>query len=215
MLTAALWTALLAAADDQDPQPGRAVIQGAVIVGAQPASSGTYQRVSPNLSGHSIGIVAEAGAFLSKSWALEGEFVFGAPVSVQQLFSYSWREDYIAENRDLLLTELVRWKPGGDSHVEFVGGGGVAITRARKLSHTITYAFDPNNLTNRIPDESVRLYGLTFTGGADAVMRVSQRVAFVPTFRVRWIRRPEPAMTGWNGIGAFTYQFGAGVRARF
>ena len=131
MLTAALFSALLAAAGDQSPSPERGVIQGSVIVGAQPASNDTYQRVSPNLSGHALGLIAEAGAFLSKSWALEGEFVYGAPVSVHQLFSYSWREDYIAENRGVLLNELVRWKPGGNSPVEVVGGGGVAVTRAR------------------------------------------------------------------------------------
>lgn len=215
MVTAALLTALLATAGDQNPQPGSVVIQGAVVVGVQPASNDPYQRVSPNLSGHSVGIIAEGGGLLTRSWALLGEFVFGTPVSVQQLLSSSWREDYIAENRDLLLNELVRWKPGGDSPVEFVGGGGVAVTRARKLSRTITYAFDPNNLTNLIPDESVHLYGLTLTGGADAVIPVSRRVGFVPTFRLRWIKRPEPDMTGWNGIGAFTCQFGAGVRARF
>ena len=209
-----LWLAL-AAGGDQDPQPGRGLIEGTAGVSVQPASSETYHRVSPNLSGQAFSISLQAGGFLSKSLALEGELVFAAPISAAQRFSYNWTEDYIAENRDVLLNELVRWKPGGASRLEFLAGGGVAVVRARKLSHTISYPFTPLRPTARIPDQSLRKYRVTLTGGVDVAVPVSRRLAFVPTFRLRWIDRPDPAIEEWNGVSAFAFQIGAGLRARF
>jgi hypothetical protein len=65
-----------------------------------------------------------------------------------------------------------------------------------------------------LPDETVMLNTFTLTGGVDVMVPVSPRVAVAPTFRMRWIHRPEPAGSGWNGIGAYTFQLGIGVFIR-
>jgi hypothetical protein len=209
---------LLAAADQQTapaPTHRRGYVQSALIVTAQRASSETYHRVSPNLSGHAIGIAIDAGGFLTPSLALEGEFVFGGAVSAPQRFSYSWSEDYVAENTDLLLNELLRWKPGGTSRFEFIGGGGVATTKARQRSIIETDPFRPGQPTFALPDSTETLYALTLTGGLDAVFPINRAISVAPTFRVRWLHRPEPAARGWLGVSEYVLNLGVGVRAGF
>jgi hypothetical protein len=53
---------------------------------------------------------------------------------------------------------------------------------------------------------------ITWTVGLDAVLPASPHVALAPSFRFRWVHRPEPAGKGWNGIGWYALQFGLGIR---
>ncbi len=185
-------------------------VTGAALMTIQPASGGTYHRVAENLKGHTLGLAAAVGTFLTPSLALEGEVVFGGLVSAPQRFSYNWTTDYTAENRDFLFNELLRWSPGARHNIQVVGGGGYARTIARQVSQVTR---DFTGRETALPDLSTTLSSFTLTGGVDGVFPVGRRAAFVPAFRLRWINRPDVAAGGWNGVGYYTFQFGAGIRA--
>jgi hypothetical protein len=194
------------------PRPRRAYAQGALLFSRHPAAAATYHRVDPNLSGHTWVVSGAAGGFLNRSVALEGELAYGGFVSAGQHFGYFTSEDYIAQNRDVLLNGIVRYRPGGRGVVELVAGGGYARTTARQVS-TIAYAFD--QIRRPVPDRETTLHSVTWTAGLDAVLPAgSPHVAIAPSFRFRWVHRPEPAGAGWNGIGWYALQFGVGVRVQ-
>lgn len=189
----------------------RGYIQGSLLLSHHPASGATYHRVDPNLSGDVAAVSVAAGGFLSPTIALEGEFVYGRLVSAPQGFHYSFNIDYVAQNRDMLINELVRYRPEGKGRLQLVAGGGYARTTTKQVSQIETeFGANPNTL----PDQTVMLNTFTLTGGIDVMVPVSPRVAVAPTVRVRWIHRPEPAASGWNGIGAYTFQVGIGVFVR-
>ena len=98
----------------------RGYIQGSLLLSHHPASGATYHRVDPNLSGDVAAVSVAAGGFLSPTIALEGEFVYGRLVSAPQGFHYSFNIDYVAQNRDMLINELVRYRP--ESGAPPIGG---------------------------------------------------------------------------------------------
>jgi hypothetical protein len=204
----------LAARQPSTPTPAprhrRAYVQGLVLLSHHPPATASYHRVSPNLKGTVPVVSVSAGGFLSPVVALEGEFVYGRTVSMPQHFSYFSSEDYIAGSRDLLFNELLRYRPGGRTRFEIVAGGGYARTTASQRSGVVTSGFPPQTSTS--PDFSYPLNAVTLTGGVDAAIPISARVALTPAFRFRWIRRPD-ATTGESlGIGNYAIQFGAGLR---
>jgi len=156
-------------------------------------------------------MMVSAGGFLSRKLALEGEFVYAGTVSKAQEFSYSFQIDYTAKNRDLLFNELLRFRPR--SGFEIVGGGGLARTTAMKVSQVWTGGF-PHTTGTILPDESVTVNSFTLTGGVDAAVPASSRVALTPSFRVRWVHRPPISGNGWNGASPYSIQLGVGVRFR-
>jgi hypothetical protein len=192
------------------PRPRRGHVQGSFLVSRHPPATASYHPVSPNLEGTGPVVSVSAGGFLSPAIALEGEFVCGRTVSMPQHFSYFSSEDYIAGSRDLLFNELLRYRPGGRARFEIVAGGGYARTTASERSRVVTSGFPPKTSTG--PDSSHPLNAVTLTGGLDVAVPISARIALTPTFRLRWIRRPD-ATTGESlGIGNYAFQFGAGLR---
>ena len=206
-------TAVLAA---QPPVPGpvtrRAYLQCSILLSHQPAASEGYHRVSPNLHGTAAALSIGAGGFMSPSFALEGELFYGGMVSMPQRFSYTFSEDYIAGSRDLVFSELVRYRPGGRARVELVVGGGYVRTTTSEKSIVVTSGVPP--VTSHPPDRSHPYNGFAITGGLDGAIRLSDRVALTPSFRLRWIRRPDPLIGESLGIGSYAFQFGAGLRFR-
>ena len=124
--------------------------------------------MSPNLHGTAPAVSVSAGGFLSQSIALEGEFYYGRTVSMPQNFSYFSSEDYIAGSQDLLLNELIRYRPGGRSHIEIVAGGGYARTTASQRSGVVTSSFPPQTVS--VPDYSHAMNAVTLTGGIDGAI---------------------------------------------
>lgn len=171
-------------------------------------------RVSPPLGGEAVGFSASGGYFVNPSTAVEGEFVVGGTVSAPQTFSYNTRTDYTAELRDVLVNLNVRSKPAGKSPVEIVLGGGLAFTRVRELNRMTTYYFSPSRPPERSPDQAD--YGTTYNagGGVDAPIPVGARLAIVPAFRVRYVRRPQDSNARYVGAGKWVYQAGATIRVK-
>jgi len=204
----------LSAALLQPPRPAlegprrRGYVQGLVVASYHPAASEGYHRESPNLRGTAAAVTVTAGGFLSRSIALEGEFVYGRTVSAPQRFSYTFSEDYIAGSRDFLFNELVRYRPRGRAPVEIVVGGGYALTTVTARS-IVSRGF--SGVFN-LPDRSRRTHAPTLTAGLDGTVRIGPRLSFTPAVRFRWIRRPDARTGETHGIARYAFQFGAGVR---
>jgi hypothetical protein len=191
----------------------RVYLTGGVVMTVQPASHDMYHRVRENLRGHAAGLTVGVGTFLTRSLALEGEVAVGDLISAPQTFSYAWTIDYVAENRDILFNELLRWSPGERRRFQAVVGGGYARTISRKVSQ-IRRDFLYGGAVTPLPDESTPLSGFTATGGIDWLIPVRRRLALAPTFRLRWVHRPDAAAVGWNGVGSYAFQFGLTARMR-
>ena len=209
ILLVALWTA--SQPSTSATTMGR-YVQANPLLSMVPASDGSYHRVSPNLSGTAPSLALSAGARINDRVWLEGEFVWAGSVSAPQRFSYFWSIDYRAKNRDNLLNAVVRFKAA--PRLEFVGGGGVAFSRAVK-DRQIEIRYDPilrRDERRPLPDVIESVKGWTVTAGVDVPLSVHRHLALVPSFRFRWVERPEPAMFGWVGSGSYVYQVGLGVR---
>jgi hypothetical protein len=189
----------------------RGYVQAIPLLTIVPASDGSYHRVSPNLSGTAPALSLSAGARITDRVSIEGDFVWSGSVSAPQRFSYFWSIDYRANNRDNLLNGAVRIKA---HRLELVGGGGVAFSRAVK-DRQIEIRYDPilrRDERRPLPDNIENVRGWTVTAGADVPLVVHRHLALVPSFRFRWVERPEPATFGWVGSGTYVYQVGLGVR---
>jgi hypothetical protein len=194
----------------------RAYAQGTLSIDVAPAGTANH-RVSPPLGGNSMGIAASAGGFVTPTMAIEGELVIAGTVSAQQRFSYLWREDYRTESRSLLLNGNVRWKLGAASLLEFVAGGGLAVTRTHNSFVVLTDArFPPAGIrTTPLPDRRESARFVSLTAGVDAPIRLGTRAAVVPTVRFRCIPRRQTGMAAYAGVGSLIYQFGVSLRAGF
>ena len=208
-----LAAALASRPPPHEPSTRRGYVQASILVSHHPGNGATYHRVDDRLGGTALTVSAGGGGWISSSIALEGELVYGGLVSAPQQFRYAFTTDYIAQNRDLLLNELVRYRPGGASRIQIVAGGGLGITTARETDRVYTPQ-TPTLGPGPVPsnDFSTTVYALSFTGGLDAAFPVSSHVALGPSFRVRWVRRPEGGGSGWNGIGPFALQAGVAIQ---
>ena len=176
----------------------------------QLSSEQRYHRVSPPLGGLTVGLSAAVGKFVNADNALEGEVAFYG-ISKSQSFNYNWTEEYTAGHRDLIFNLLLRSR--FSRHVEFVAGGGMAKTMTYERSKISR----PNGGTNPfpptpLPDREHHGGGLTVTTGLDGVIPAGRRVSIVPSFRFRWLERPEGSLTWTDGVGNYIFQFGVGVR---
>src|SRR3954470_22557988 len=116
------WMAGVASVASAEP---KGYLQGGLIVTAQPAGTANH-RVTPAISGTTVGVAASAGFFISRTVAIEGEFAAGPPISTRQRFSYDWFEEFTGESRDVFLGANVRWRRA--AHFELAGGGGLAFS---------------------------------------------------------------------------------------
>jgi hypothetical protein len=205
-----LSAALTQTAAAPPPTRRRGYMQTLLLASYHPAASTSYHRESPNLRGIASAVSVAVGRFLSRSLALEGEFVYGQTVSAPQQFSYFSSEEYRAGSRDLLFNELLRYRPGGRAPVEIVVGGGHALTTVSEKS--IVYRSGTPTTISHPPDRSRRQHALSLTAGVDGTVRISQRLSFTPGFRFRWIHRPDTRYGGTHGIARYALEFGAGIR---
>jgi hypothetical protein len=217
MIPVALSLMLVVALESQEPAPASApvhkgYVQGTVLVTTQPAGVANH-RVSPPLGGHATGIAASAGLFVAPIVSIEGEVVLGGSIAAPQRFSYDWREDYIAEHRDLLVNVNLRSRPGGPRWPELVIGGGLAIARTRRLSRVSTYSYDPS-ITFSAPDYTGIERGINIGGGIDMPIPLNSRIALVPSFRYRWVPRRAEGESDYRGVAGEVYEISASLRSR-
>jgi hypothetical protein len=109
-------------------------VQGAVIVTVAPEGVANH-RVTPPVSGNTVGVSGSAGTFVLPALAVEAEVVLERTISTPQHFSYNWSENYTGQSRDLLLNGNVRWRSRGTRYLEVIGGGGLAVSRFAERSH--------------------------------------------------------------------------------
>jgi hypothetical protein len=185
-------------------------VQAAPIMIVAPSGTANH-RVTPPISGKTIGIGASGGVFVTPTIAIEAEFVFGKAISMPQQFSYFWNANYIAQSRDLLLNGNVRWKPDGTRHLELIGGGGLAISTFAERSIVRTDFFPARKISE--PDQIATSRQPTLGGGIDIPFSVSATIEIVPTFRLRWVKRAD-GFAQHLGVGPYLYQFGTTVRIR-
>src|SRR5690606_14737807 len=158
---------------------------------------------------HGLGIVMSVGVAgkVSSTTDLEGEVVLGTGISKRQQFSYNWTEDYIGQSRDQLFNMLVRSYVGQSRSFALVAGGGLARMTYRTHSGVRTDPFLPGRPTSPLPDQQLTDWNLTLTGGVEGSLRITDRVSFAPTARVRWLRRPmEGGLPRTLGVSRYLYQ---------
>ncbi|MEX2662253.1 MAG: hypothetical protein WD227_09990, partial [Vicinamibacterales bacterium] len=70
----------------------------AVAVATRDVGQSNYHRISPPLGGYALGLTMGAGYAFSPSAAVEAEVALAGVVSTPQVFSYTWREEFVTEN---------------------------------------------------------------------------------------------------------------------
>jgi len=159
-----------------------------------PADAFHYRSFITSVGGNAFDVSGGGGFSLSPALAIEGELVYGGTVSTPQ-FTF-----YTEQARDILLNGLVRYRAAAMPRLSLIGGGGYAWMRTSE---------DPVQGSRPV----LWWHGLTLTAGMDIAIVDASHAALAPSFRVRWIDRPD-ALDGWNGLGAFTFQVGATVIVR-
>jgi hypothetical protein len=203
---------------EQEPRPTssaaaadpKGYVQAALIMTVQPAGVANH-RVTPPISGKTLGMAVAAGAILTPTLSIEGEFVVGRSISTAQHFSYSWSEDYTGQSRDLLLNGNLRWRPGGVRHLELIGGGGLAISTFAERSIVRTDFF-PTPHTSTAPDQITTSRQPTLGAGIATPLPLSPSIELVPTFSFRWVKRSADGLGAYSGVGSSVYQFGTTLR---
>jgi len=159
-----------------------------------PADAFHYRSFITSVGGNAFDVSGGGGFSLSPALGIEGELVYGGTVSTPQ-FTF-----YTEQARDILLNGLVRYRAAAMPRLSLIGGGGYAWMRTSE---------DPVQGSRPV----LWWHGLTLTAGMDIAIVDASHAALAPSFRVRWIDRPD-ALDGWNGLGAFTFQVGATVIVR-
>ena len=193
--------ALVAAAEP------KGYLQAGLMGTVQPAGIPNH-RVTPPISGTTIGLAAAGGAFVTPTLAIEGELVAGNAISTPQHFHYDWTEDYTAQSRDVFLGANVRWRPV--AHLELIGGGGLAFNTFANRSIVRTDFFPVTHTTQ--PDQVETVSQPALNGGIAVPLPVSSRIEVVPAFTIRWVMRSDHGLGAYAGIGSWAYQFGGTVR---
>ena len=189
-------------------------LQAGLIATAQPAGTANH-RVTPAISGTSVGVAAAAGFFVSRTVAIEGEVAAGKAISTPQQFHYDWDEDYIGQSRDVFLGANARWRPA--AHFELAGGGGLAFSTFAERSIVRTDLPFPGrpNIPTSEPDRVDTDVQVAVNGGVAVPVPVSKRIALVPAFTIRWVGRSASSQGDYLGVASYAYQFGATVRFTF
>jgi hypothetical protein len=188
----------------------RPYLQVGVVATAQPAGTPNH-RVSPAISGSTVGVTAAAGAWVTRTVAVEGELVASPSVTTGQQFWYNWSEEFVGHSRDVFLGGNVRWRPDGARGLELVGGGALVASTFAERSIVRTDRF-PTTRTSTQPDQVDTAMALALNGGVAFAIPAGARVEVVPAVTLRWIQRERSGLGDYLGVGRFAYQFGASVR---
>jgi hypothetical protein len=198
----------------QSPTPGAAPPRGyavaAIAVAYHPDNGPVYHRVSPALGGHSWDVSGGGGVHITPGAAIEGELMYGGLVAAPQHFSYFTSETYTERERDVLLNALVRGYADTGHRVALIAGGGIAWMNTSEVSITEIDSFGRSSPGT---PRSNWTHGPTLTFGADVAAVKRAHVSLAPSVRVRLLKRPL-ADEGWDGLGSWTFQFGATVILR-
>jgi hypothetical protein len=189
-------------------------VQAGLLGTAQPAGVPNH-RVTPPISGTTVGVAAAVGFFVTPTVAIEGELVAGRPISTPQRFSYNWFEDFTGESRDVFAGVNARWRPV--PLLELIGGGGLAISTFAERSIVRTELPFPGrpNVPTSEPDRVDTEVQLAVNGGIAVPLPVSSRIEIVPAFTFRWVSRSASGQGAYLGVGSYAYQFGGTVRFKF
>lgn len=171
-----------------------------------------YHRASPALTGTTVGVALGVGARYVPELAVEGEIVLDGTLSGAVADVYSWRTDYTAESRDVLIGVNLRFRPRGGSHLEFAAGGGWAASRFARRDIVETRTFPPGVM--RHPDTETSVWQPTVSGSMALALAVSPRLEIVPSIGARWIRRGFDTEAWYFGLGRFMVLAGASLRLR-
>jgi len=204
--------AVPAVAFGQNAQPSapKVFVQIAPLIVIQPEGKPNF-RVHPPFGGVAPGVSLAAGFHVAKAVAVEGEVMVAGEVSAPQYFSYFWREDYVAESRDLLLGVNVRYSPGDKGSVEIFGGGGLAISHFANRS--IIRTDYPTKITFE-PDEEETARRPMAGVGVAVKIPAGRRVSIFPTAGFHWIwRKPLYGLGAYMGTSPLVLH--AGVTVRF
>jgi hypothetical protein len=209
-LTVLLWLIAVAPAFGQTPSPPRAstataeelmptaYVQGGLVVSVHPAGPG-YLRVDSTVHGATAGAMLAGGVRLGPTVALEAEAMLERGLSAPLAFTSGGRVSrFEGELRDLWLGANLRWNPGRKYHLELVAGGGMAVSRYAQRG---------------VSSEGAETFRQPMFGAGIAFpMRLTPRVAVVPTAGYRWVKRP--GVNSAAALGASRHVFHAGVVIR-
>ena len=189
-------------------------VQAGLLWTAQPAGVPNH-RVTPPISGTTVGVAAAVGFFVTPTVAIEGEFVAGRPISTPQRFSYNGFEDFTGESRDVFAGANARWRPV--PLLELTGGGGLAFSTMAERSIVRTELPFPGrpNVPTSEPDRVDTDVQPAVNGGIAVPLPVNRKIAVVPAFTMRWIGRSGSGQGEYLGVAGYAYQFGATVRFTF
>jgi hypothetical protein len=165
-----------------------------IAVSHHPADGERSDSFITSVGGTSVDVSGGGGVSLSRTFALEGELVYGSTVSTPQSTAFT------EQARDILLNALVRYRASAMPRLSLVAGGGYAWTRTDEA---------PVQRANSV----IWWHGATVTGGVDVAVVDTAHAVLAPSFRIRWVKRAD-AQDGWNGLGAFSVQIGATVMFR-
>lgn len=165
------------------------------------SSEPRYSRIDPPVGGVAPGLTVSVGTFLTTHNAIEAEVsIYRTITRPKDGYYFYANGEYRIGHHDLMLNGLLRSR--FSPNVELVLGGGIALTRTTEKQ-------DRPGFRSAVDHEGG---SFMISGGLDGVVPARRRIAVVPSFRLRWIHRPESSWTSASGVGNFILQFGVGIR---
>ena len=188
-------------------------LQAGLMATAQPAGVPNH-RVTPPISGTTVGVAAAVGFFVTPTVAIEGEVVAGKAISTPQHFYYDWTEDYTAR------AVTCSWAPTCDGvrppHATSNSSAEAVWRSARLPKRSIVRTelpfpgearratSEPDRRRHRRPARGQRRHRRAAAGESEDRNR--------PAFTIRWVGRSASGPGRLCGVGSYAYQFGATVR---
>lgn len=164
-------------------------------------------RVMPPLSDSALGVSVAVGRTVTPALAVEAEAVWTSALTTDQQFTYTWRQNYTAGDRDVLFNVNLRYR---ESWLEVFGGGGLAVTTMSRRS--IVQTGPGAHEQSSQPDESTTSVHPTASAGIGVVLPAGARVDVVPHVGARWIRRGRTETSADLGVSARQWFAGVSVR---
>jgi hypothetical protein len=171
--------------------------------------------------GTAMGVTVEAGAFLTRRFALGIEVSFPDRFMSMQEIDYTRVFQYESRHRDLAISGIFRATAGSARRVRLgiVGGGGVVqeSTWQRRREQAGPLPTFPPVFGPYSEEYSFARWTVAALAGADVEIAITPHVALVPQMRVHFVRRSEdPSQPGWAlGLSSVVLRPAIGVRAAF
>ena len=187
----------------------------AVVMSRLPGLDYTPGTIDRPPSGLVVGGVLSGGATLTPRIGLQGELSIPAQLTNDSVSSHPGATiEGTTRHRDTIVSALL--KVIAASWCEVVGGGGLTFERT-DVQQTIRDHL--TGLTTPYLSASSSATRVTFTTGVDLPIRLSRRVALVPTGRMHVVARPEVPSTfedrPLEPPSTYVFRFGVGGRVEF